>query len=69
MDAQEGLGNRRNQNILGESKLVSAVDLYWKMVNIQGVVMGAWELNLLHHSNGLKPALLLKLSLFTVKGG
>lgn len=59
--AQEGLGNRRGQNVFGENRLVSAVELYWKMVNTQGVVMGAWELNLLQYSNGLKPELLLKL--------
>lgn len=27
---QEGLGNRRGQNIFGENRLVPAVELYWK---------------------------------------
>lgn len=52
---------------LGRTRLVSAAELYWKMMYIEGVVMGAWVLNLLHHTDGLKPELVLKLFPLTVK--
>lgn len=61
MDARDGLDHRRGWGRFGENRLVSAAKLYWKMVYIQGVVIGAWVLNLLHHTDGLKPELVLKL--------
>lgn len=36
---------------------------------IQGVAMGVWVPNLLHHTDGLKTELLLKLFPLTVKYG
>lgn len=66
--AREGSDHRRGGwDRFGENRLVSAAKLYWKMVYIQGVVMGAWALNLLDHTDGLKLELILKLFPLSVK--
>lgn len=59
-----GFESQKSLGLIWGEQAGFSCGVYWKMVFVQGVVMGAWVLNL-HHTNGLKPD--FKLFPLTVK--